>query len=345
MTAVGVTALRAGPVSLRIDRRALATALILVSLIATLALWSISVGEFPVPLADVISHLRGDPSPDSEYIIGRLRLPRVLTGVLVGASFGLSGAVVQSLTRNPLGSPDVLGLDAGAAVGAVFVIVFLNGSGAAVAGGAVVGGMATAVLIYLAGGRGRVAATRLVLVGIGVGAVARAGVELMLTRAASFEIQRAMVWLTGSLNGRSWVHVRSVALAMIVLVPLIMLGQRRLATLEFGDDVAAGLGVPLGRTRSSLLLAAVALTAVAVAAAGPIGFVALIAPPIARRLVRGATVALATSALVGALLVVAADLAARRAFAPTELPVGLMTAAIGAPYLLWLIQRRLGGRP
>lgn len=340
------TAIRTARVSFEVAWRPIVVGGLLAAAIAGIGLWSLSVGDFPVPFRDVIGHLRGDSTQVTEYIVGTLRLPRLLTGMMVGLSFGMAGAIVQSLTRNPLGSPDVLGLDAGAAAGAVFVIVFVNGSNAAVATGALVGGMVTAAAVFLVAGRRHADAIRLILVGIGLGALARAAVEFMLTQAASFEIQRALVWLTGSLNGRSWDHVRALGLALVVLVPLTISLRRWLTVLELGDDVAAGLGVAVARARLILLLLAVTLTSMSVAAAGPIAFVALTAAPIARRLTRARSTDPLTAGLVGALLVVSADLAARRVFAPTELPVGLATAAIGAPYLLWLLQRRTTwGRP
>ncbi|MGE0141037.1 MAG: FecCD family ABC transporter permease, partial [Ilumatobacteraceae bacterium] len=179
---------------------------------------------------------------------------------------------------------------------------------------------------------------RLVLVGIGVAAVLTAATSYLLTRAQIFEVQQAMVWLTGSLNGRSWDHLRPVTWAMLVLFPAVLLLARPLRALQLGDDTAKGLGVRVERARLALVLVAVALTAVATAAAGPIAFIAFVAGPIARRLVR-APLSIVPAALVGALLLLLSDLVARRAFAPTELPVGVVTGIIGAPYLLWLLAR------
>ena len=186
--------------------------------------------------------------------------------------------------------------------------------------------------------KGGVSPYRLVLVGIGLAAMLVAATQYLLTRAEIFEAQRAVVWLTGSLNGRSWTHVRTIGIAMLVLVPIVVALSGRLKVMQLGDDAAKGLGVPVERSRLALVIAAVALAAMAVAAAGPIIFVAFVAAPIARRLTR-TPLSLVVSALVGALIMLVSDLVARRLFAPTELPVGVITGVVGAPYLLWLLAR------
>ena len=299
---------------------------------------SISVGDFPIPLSDVIPAILGTGTDDAEFIVRTLRLPRALTGVLVGVSFGLSGAIFQSLARNPLASPDIIGIDAGASAAAVFCIVVLNAATAATAFGAVAGALVAAVAIYLLAWTSGVSAYRLVLVGVGIAAVLSSVTQYLLTRAEIFEAQRAVVWLTGSLNGRGWEHVRIVAIADAVLIPAVVALTASLRVLQLGDDAAKGLGVRVERARLALVFVAVALAGTATAAAGPIIFVAFVAGPIARRLT-GDPLALVPAALVGALLVVLSDLVARRLFAPTELPVGVVTGVVGAPYLLWLIAR------
>jgi iron complex transport system permease protein len=234
-----------------------------------------------------------------------------------------------------------MGFNQGAAAGAVFVIIVLGGTSSQVALGAVIGGLLTALAVFsLSMRRGTVQPYRLVLVGIGIGYAAYALVDYLITRAEIYDVQRAAVWLTGSLNGRSWDHVRTVGLALVVLTPLAVLMQRWLDRLELGDDVAAGLGVPVGLATLGLVLVGVGLAALAVAAAGPIVFVAFVAGPIARRMIDTPSAALIPAGLTGALVMVVADLVARRALAPTELPVGIATAVIGAPYLLWLLFRQ-----
>ena len=300
---------------------------------------SVSVGDFPIPLADVVPAIFGYGDPDAFFIVNTLRLPRLLTGLLVGAAFGLSGAVFQSLARNPLASPDIIGVNAGAAAAAVFIIVVIGGSTTQIAGGALAGALLTAIAIYLLAYRKGVTGYRLVLVGIGMTAMLSSVTSYLLTRAEIFAAQQATVWLTGSLNGRGWEHVRPVGWALVVLLPITLALGRHLRSLQLGDDTAKGLGTRVEKVRVSLIVSGVGLAAVATASAGPVAFVALVSPQIARRLAGGGTAALGCATLVGAALMVASDLVARRIFAPTELPVGVVTAVIGAPYLLWLLAR------
>ncbi|NJC65446.1 iron chelate uptake ABC transporter family permease subunit [Planosporangium flavigriseum] len=307
---------------------------------------SLTLGQFRVPLGDVVDALLGRASADAVLVVVQLRLPRAVTAVLVGLAFGLAGALMQAVARNPLASPDLLGISAGAAAGGVTAIL---AGGATAAGansygvvpaGALAGALAAALVIYRMAHRGReVSGYRLVLVGLGVQGALVALLRWLLARADIDQASRAMVWLTGSLNGRGFEHVWWVGVALAVLTPPVLALARPYALLQYDDDTARALGVPVGRSRGALLLAAVGLTAVAAASAGPIGFVALAAPQIARRLAGTAGVPLVTSGLVGAALVVTGDLVARTAFAPIELPVGVVTGAVGAPYLLWLLAR------
>jgi iron complex transport system permease protein len=221
----------------------------------------------------------------------------------------------------------------------VLTIVVLDGTANQVTIGALGGGTVAAIAIYLLSYRRGVTGYRLVLVGIGVTAMLTSATSYLMTRAEIYDAQRAMVWLTGSLNGRGWDQVRPLGWALALLTPVALALGRHLRMLDLGDDAAAGLGTRVEGVRSGLLLVGVALSAIAVSCAGPIGFVALVSPQIARRLVRGSGAALLPSAAVGAALLAASDLVARRVFAPTELPVGIVTAVIGAPYLLWLLAR------
>lgn len=331
--------IRARRVSVRVDVRAVVVCLALFAATLAVGCWSIMVGDFPLSVGQVLRAVFGDGGPDAEFIVQTLRLPRVLTGMLVGAALGMSGAVFQSLARNPLGSPDIVGFQSGAAFGAVLVIV-VGGSATQVALGAVAGGLVTALLVYVFAWRGGISSTRLVLVGIGIGFTASAAVDYLITRANIYDVQRAAVWLTGSLNGRSWSDVRTVGFALLVLAPFVVLAQRSLDRLDLGDDTAAALGVRVNPAKLFLIVLAVGLAALAVAAAGPIAFIAFVSGPIARRLVNSPSACTVPAAFVGAFVTVAADLAARRVLAPTELPVGIATAVIGAPYLIWLLARR-----
>jgi iron complex transport system permease protein len=318
--------------------RTTAVTLVLCVLLCITFCVSISVGDFPIPLRDVIPAIVGHGSEDSEFIVRTLRLPRALTGVLVGISFGISGAIFQSLARNPLASPDIIGIDAGASAAAVFCIVVLHTGAGVTAAGALGGALVAALAIYLLAWRSGVSPYRLVLVGIGVAALLSSITQYLLTRAEIFEAQRAVVWLTGSLNGRGWEHVRTVGLADLVLIPVVIALVGPLRALQLGDDSARGLGVAVERSRLALVIVGVALAALATAAAGPVIFVAFVAAPIARRLTHS-PLAVGTAALVGALIMLLSDLVARRLFAPTELPVGVVTGIVGAPYLLWLLAR------
>lgn len=325
--------------STRVDGRAVAVTTLLLALTFAVFAWSLAVGDFPLALRDVLAALAGGGAADSAFIVRTLRLPRSLTAVLVGAGFGLSGAIFQRLARNPLASPDIIGVNAGAATAAVFMIVVVHANGLHVTLGALVGAAVTALVIYLLAYKQGVTGYRLVLVGIGVTAVLTSVTQYLLTRAEIFEAQRAVVWLTGSLNGRGWEHVRPVGLTLLLLLPLAIGLARHLRVLELGDDAARGLGSRVEATRGALLLTGVALAAVGTASAGPIAFVALVSPQIARRLIGGRSLGLLPAAGCGALLVVCADLVGRRVFAPTELPVGVITGIIGAPYLLYRLAR------
>lgn len=326
-------------VSSRLHLRSIVVTVALAVGAAAAFAWSLAVGDFPVPLGDVLRSLAGRGTDSTDFIIRTLRLPRGLTGLLVGGGFGLSGAIFQRLARNPLASPDIIGVNAGAAAAAVFVIVVLDGSSMQVTLGALVGAAVTASAVYLLAHKRGVTGYRLVLVGIGATAVLTSVTQYLMTRAQIFEAQRAMVWLTGSLNGRGWEHVRPMAVALAVLVLPALALARQLRMLELGDDAAIGLGTRVELARGALLMIGVALAAIGTAAAGPIGFVALVAPQLARRLVGGRSLGLLPAVACGALLLTASDLVGRRLFAPTELPVGIITAILGAPFLLFLLAR------
>ena len=338
-TSMSLLVLRGRSWSVRVRVRSIGVIVALVAATLAVGVWSIMVGDFSLSARQVLGAVFGDGGKDAEFIVDTLRLPRALTGMMVGAALGMSGAVFQSIARNPLGSPDIIGFESGAAAGAVVVITTFDASNTQVATGAIAGGLFTALLVYVLAYKRGLAATRLVLVGIGIGFTASAAVDFLITRAQIYDVQRAAVWLTGSLNGRSWDHVKTIGIALMVLAPLILLAQRSLDRLELGDDTAIALGIRVGRMKLLLILLAVGLAALAVAAAGPIVFVAFVSAPIARRMTSTPGACVIPAACVGAFVTTAADLAARRLFAPTEFPVGIATAVIGAPYLLWLLSR------
>jgi iron complex transport system permease protein len=330
----------------RVDVRATVAALVLAAAATVLACWHLSVGDFSVPISDVVAALAGGASEDAEFIVRQLRLPRTLTGALVGAALALSGAVFQSLARNPLASPDIIGVTAGASAAAVTVIVLAGGgnvvdalSGLGVPGAALAGGLGAAAIVYLLAWRNGMTGYRLVLMGIAVTAVLTSVTSYLLTRADVYEATRATVWMTGSLNGRSWAHVWPVLAGVVVLAPIVLSLTSQLRILQMGDDTARALGMRVERARVVLIVAAVGLAALATAAAGPVAFIGFVAPVLARRVVGGGTPVLVVSMLMGTVLVLASDLVARRLFAPTELPVGIITALVGGPYLLWSLWR------
>ncbi len=346
----GRPSLRVGPFSGVWRARMVVVTLIGVALVVLAAALNIGRGDFPISIAEVLAVLVGGGDPAQQFIVLELRLPRTLTGILVGAALGMSGAITQAVARNPLASPDLLGITAGASAAAVTVIV-LGGSNGVVVGllagvgvpiAALIGGLGAGALVYALAYRGGIEGYRLVLVGIGVNAAALAITAWLLVVANVFDAARATQWLTGSLNGRGWEHVVPVGLALSVVVPVALLLTFGLGVLLFGDDTARGLGLRVNRARSALIVLAFGLAAVATASAGPIVFVALIVPQICQRLVGAARPPLLASAVYGALLVVVADLIARTVLG-TELPVGIVTAILGAPYLLYLLVRRNRG--
>ncbi|MGW1023204.1 FecCD family ABC transporter permease [Streptomyces sp. NPDC002577] len=334
-----------GGLSVRLDVRALTVVVLLIAAALLASVVLIGTGDFPIPASDVIRTLMGNGNAGQEFIVNELRLPRVLVGLLVGAALGLGGALFQSISRNPLGSPDVLGLGQGSAAGALIVIVLFKGSALQVAGGSLAGGLVTGLAIYVLAWKRGVHGYRLVLVGIGVSAVVTAVNGYLLTKADLVDAARAVVWMTGSLNGRGWEQVWPLLGLCAVLVPLVLANARPLRMLEMGDDVAYALGVRVERTRMLLMLSAVLLTAVATAAAGPVGFVALTAPQLARRLTRSPGPNLVPAMCMGAALLIVADWASQRAFGADQLPVGVVTGVLGGGYLLWLlVTERKAGR-
>ncbi|MFI6454766.1 FecCD family ABC transporter permease [Streptosporangium amethystogenes] len=333
-----LNALRVRSWSLRLSPRGLVTGTAIAVLGLAVSLVALSVGEFTVPIRDIVAALFGEGPPVAELIVNRLRAPRIVTGLLVGAAFGLSGAIFQSLTRNPLGSPDFVGLTSGAATGGIAAVV-LGGSAWQIAGASLAGCVASALAVYALAFQRGVQGYRLILVGIGVNALLISADWYMLTRADISDAATAGAWITGSLSGRGWEHAIPVACAMAVLLPACAWLSRPLRMMEMGDDSARAMGIRVEPVRAAAIAVGVLLCGVATAATGPVIFVAMAAPQLARRISRSPGVTLVTSALTGATLLVGADLAAQRLFAPVQLPVGIMTAAIGGVYLVFLLRR------
>ena len=325
--------------SQRLDVRTMTITAVVVALALAVAVVTLASGEFQIPVPEVIGALVGQATAKVHMVVVEWRLPRTSLALIMGAALGVSGAIFQSLTRNPLGSPDIIGFDAGAYTGALVVITLVKGTFYLVAGGALLGGVLTALAVYLLAWRGGVQGFRLIIVGIGVSAMLSSLNTWMLLRADLQVAMAAAVWGVGSLNGLGLDKLWQVAAVLAVLLPLVALLSRPMRQLEMGDDAARALGVNAERTRLGLMVLGVALTAVVTATAGPIAFVALSAPQIARRVTGSAGVALLPSAAMGAMLLVVADFLAQRAFAPTQLPVGIVTICVGGLYFAWLLMR------
>lgn len=286
----------------------------------------------------MVTALTGSADPKAELVVVQWRLPRVLAALLFGAALGASGAIFQSITRNPLGSPDIIGFDAGAFTGALLVMTVSASFGfVQIAGGAIGGGIATAALVYLLAYRRGFQGFRLIIVGIGVSAMLSAFNTWIILNAELNLALAASAWGAGSLNTVTWEQVAPAAILLAPFAVAAVVLADRMHTLELSDDTAAALGVRSGPVRVWLVVVGVALTAIVTAVSGPIAFVALAAPQIARRLTRSAGVTVTGGAAMGALILVASDLAAQRLFAPTQLPVGLVTVSLGGIYLIWLL--------
>lgn len=305
---------------------------------------SIGVGDFPIGLPQVIRTLLGRGEQVDEFVIMDLRMPRALAGLVVGIALGVSGAITQSIARNPLASPDVLGITTGASAVAVFLVTVSGGAAAAVtetvglSAAALAGGLGTGLLVYFLAWRRGIDGFRLILIGISVSAVMEAITTWLLVTADIRDVAQAQAWLVGSLDDRSWDEVRVALWGTLVLLVVVAAVAFQFKPMHFGDEVAAGLGVRYAAVRAVLLLCAVLLAGVAVSAAGPVPFVALVAPQVAMRLARCPTPPMFASGLVGALLLIGSDLVAR-AVLPVSLPVGVVTAAIGGPFLVYLLVR------
>lgn len=327
-------------------RRASRRIVIVTMAILVLVLFFVSqmFGQTFYSLGEVLRVMAGQSVPGASFTVGELRLPRATLAMFSGAAFGLAGVTFQTMLRNPLASPDIIGISSGASAAAVVCLVLLGLDPSVVSGIAVVAALATALLIYALSVRGGVAGTRLILIGIGIASMLDSVVAYVIVRASSWDLQVAMRWLTGSLNGATWAQVAPLAVVFVVLGPVLLSQSRNLTLMQQGDDSATALGVRVERTRLWTILVAVALIAFATAASGPIAFVAFLAGPIAARLVGGGGSMMVPAALVGALLVAGADMLGQYAFG-VRYPVGVITGALGAPYLVYLLIRtnRAGG--
>ena len=320
----------------RLVRRTLVSIVLALVTLATIA-FALTIGDFATPLRDVLAVAGGGGDRFTRLAIIEFRMPPIMLAVLGGAAFGLAGGLFQSSLRNPLASPDVIGITQGASVGAVAGSVLWSFEGPSLSAAALVGALGIAALNLLLSWRGGVTGYRFVLCGVALAFMCASVLGYLISRARIEDARTALVWMTGSVSGATDEGNLRLAIALAVLVPIALLLARSLDILELGDEVAVGLGTRAGRTRVAAILTGTFLAAVATAAAGPIAFVALTAGPIARRLVGDGRPALIQATLVGVLVVVLSDVVAQHVFDDLKLPVGVVTGAIGGLYLIWLL--------
>lgn len=315
---------------------------ILFFLMIFLAFFALTTGKFPIEFSTLLDIVVGQSEGGiKEKIVMDIRLPRLLTAIGVGAALGISGAIFQSISRNVLGSPDVIGFTTGAATGALLQIIIFNGTVVDIAISTLIGGMATALIVYLLSLKnGVMSGYTMILIGIGIGAILHAFNGLLLVKGNIDNAIMANLWLAGSLNARTWQHVYPTFIGLLILVPLIIFYAKSLTLMEMGDDMAQQLGVHVGRVRWIMIFSAILLASLATASAGPIAFVALAAPQLVIRLSHSGKLPIVGSALMGSLLLLSADVLSQSLPINITMPVGLMTGVIGGLYLLWLLTRK-----
>jgi len=320
-----------------LSRRLLMSCLLLTVSAILLILWSLQRGAVNLDAGQVLAALTGDAPRNITLVVTEWRLPRALMALLIGAALGVSGAIFQSLMRNPLGSPDVMGFNTGAWSGVLVAMVLFGQHLTAIALAAMVGGILTSLLVWLLAWRNGIETFRLIIIGIGIRAMLVAFNTWLLLHASLETAVTAGLWNAGSLNGLTWAKTWPSAPLMLLMLVFAGLLVRRMRLLEMGDDSACALGVSVERSRLLLMLVAVVLTAASTALAGPISFIALVAPHIARRLSGTARWGLTQSALCGAVLLLLADIVAQQVFMPYQLPVGVVTVSLGGIYLIALL--------
>ncbi|OBG87467.1 iron ABC transporter permease [Mycobacterium sp. E802] len=329
--------LRSRGMSFRASWRSILVVVSLLAAAVVIGVVAIGFGKYTVAPLEVLKVLLGANTSFDRVVVLEWRMPRTVMALLVGAALGISGAIFQALTRNPLGSPDIIGVNTGAYTGALIVIAGFGGGYYAVAAGALVGGLVTALAVYLLAYRNGLAGYRLIVVGIALGAVLSSVNQWIVIKLDFHAAVTASVWQQGTLSGLSWVQVVPMTVCLLaVTVGLVALGPQ-LPILQLGDDAAGALGIQPDRARLAYLVAAVALVALACAAAGPITFIALAAPQLARRLTASAGVGLMPSATMGAVLLLGSDVIAQHLFGGNELPVGAVTVSLGGTYLIYLL--------
>jgi iron complex transport system permease protein len=333
--------------SFLIDKKASFVVFILLLITVGVTIISASIGQLYISPIEVVKALAGAGNDMHQTVIHSFRLPRILIALLVGMSLAVAGGILQGIIRNPLASPDIIGLTGGASVAVVgFLAIFSDDNNSLVVSinwlplAAFVGASVTAFIVYILAWKNGVSPIRLVLVGVGISALMQAGTTMMMIMGPIFQASQANIWITGTVNGSKWADVKILFPLVVALLFIVLILARNLNVQELGEEIAVSVGSKIQAQRFMLIAAATALTGGAVAFAGGIGFVGLMAPHMARRLVGSAFGALLpTSALIGALLVMIADLIGRMLFAPLEIPAGVFTASIGAPYFIYLLYK------
>ncbi|WP_421084504.1 FecCD family ABC transporter permease [Rothia nasimurium] len=326
-------------------RPLLATAALLLGLVAAIAV-RVLLGSYTVTIPDFFTILSGgtlDHARGATYIVMEEKLPRAVLGALAGACFGLGGAIFQLLLRNPIASPDIIGVSNGAALGAVIGIVFLGLGGLPLTLLAILVALAVAVLILGLSAGDSGAGNRFILVGLGISALSGAFIQYVLSRVSTSNAQTLTHWLAGSLSTANWTRISLLAICFALLVLPLLVWWRPLHATAVGEELARGLGVPTGLVRTGFIALGVLLVAVATAATGPLAFIAFMAGPIARA-ATGGSHSLINAALVGAIVVIVADFIGSNAIPGVNLPAGVLTGAFGAPALIWLLARTSEGK-
>ncbi|MNJ42391.1 putative siderophore transport system permease protein YfhA [compost metagenome] len=334
---------RPSTVSSQLKRKWVVSLLSLIAITLIIFITGLSIGSSMIHPLAVVQHLLGFGTGEYDFIIDTHRLPRMLLSLLVGASLGLSGLILQGIVRNPLASPDIIGITGGASVGAIIFITYGLGTMSIklLPLAAIIGAAVVSFVIYALSWNKGVTPFRLVLIGIGVAAVTSGLTTMMIVLSPAETASKAYSWMTGSVYGATWGHVHSMLLWFIGFAPLVLFFARAVNVYELGDVVAVGLGARVELQRLGLLVISVALAGAAVAYAGGIGFVGLIAPHVARRLVGRSFAGLVPiTMLIGGLIVCVSDVIARTAFLPLDIPAGVFTAGIGAPFFLYLLYRK-----
>jgi iron complex transport system permease protein len=334
-----------GKISFLLDKRAAKVFIIMVLVAAVVFIFSTALGEMKISPLSVLQVFFGGGTEMEQLVVTSFRLPRIIVALMVGISLAIAGGILQGMIRNPLASPDILGITGGAAVAVVGFLAFFSDDNnaltvsikwmplAAFAGAGVI-----AILIYLLAWKNGVSPIRLVLIGIGISTLMQALTTLMMTLGPIYRASQANIWITGTVHGSTWANVSILVPWTVALVTVALIMVRKMNVQELGDEIAIGVGGHVQRQRFSLLMISTALIGSSVAFAGGIGFVGLMAPHMARRLVGSSFGALLpVSALIGGILVMIADLIGRTLFSPLEIPAGVFTAGIGAPYFIYLL--------